>query len=206
MKKFSNFFKTSLLGGTIVILPVVILIIFFTWLFRLVTGLIRPLTNVLSNYFELHPLFVDGLAIVLIISTCFFVGVFIKTRFGKFVHHTVEQKILGVAPGYNMVKETVLQILGGGGKRTAFSTVVLAKLFDSQTMATGFLMDENENGIMTVFIPTAPNPTTGFIFHIPAKDVQIIDINVDVTMRSILGCGTGASKLIDNYFKKINNL
>ncbi len=204
MNKFNNFFKTSLLGGTIVILPVVILIIFFSWLFRLVTGLIRPLTKLLSNYLEFHPLFVDGLAIILILTVCFFVGAFIKTRFGKFVHNTFEKKILAVAPGYNMVKETVLQVLGGGGKRAAFSTVVLAKLFDSQTMATGFLMDESEHGIMTVFIPTGPNPTTGFIYHVPEKDVQIIDVSVDVAMRTILGCGTGSAKLVDEYFKKIS--
>lgn len=197
MKKFNEFFKTSIIGGIIVILPIVILFIVFSWLFKLVSGLIRPVTGILSRFLEIHPLFVDFLAIVLILWACFFVGFFVRTRFGKFLHDLIERHVLKIAPGYNMIKETILQLTGA--KRAPFSTVVLAQIFENKTMVTAFLLDEHEDGTMTIFVPTAPNPTSGFIYHLNTKFVHPVNVTVEEAMRTIIGCGSGSAKLIEKY-------
>jgi uncharacterized membrane protein len=63
---------------------------------------------------------------------------------------------------------------------------------------TGFVTDIHENGLYTIFVPTGPNPTTGFIFHLEEAYVQKIDTPVEEAMRSIISCGAGSECLIKN--------
>ena len=53
----------------------------------------------------------------------------------------------------------------------------------------------------TVFVPTGPNPTSGFIYHLPNKYIHKVDVRVEDAMRSVISCGTGSSALIQ---KKLN--
>lgn len=201
MKKLKEFIQTSLLGGFTIILPVAILIAVFGWLFNFVSNLISPLTNVLVNQSGFPKVLADIIVIALILAVCFFVGIFVRTRFGKFLHTTVEERILKVAPGYNLIKETVLQILGS--KKSPFSTVALAQIFANDTLVTSFVTDEHPDGSFTVFVPTGPNPTSGNIYHLSARYVHPIDVSVEDAMRSIISCGAGSSELLSKYKDKI---
>ena len=58
----------------------------------------------------------------------------------------------------------------------------------------------------TVFVPTGPNPTSGFIYHLPNEYIHKVDVKVEDAMRSVISCGTGSSALIQkmNLAKKSN--
>jgi len=195
MKRFQSFFLTSLLGGVIVILPIGILLSVFHWIFKFVTNLIAPLTNIIVTTAEIRMLIAQIIVIGIIIALCFFVGVFVRTRIGKFIYTFFEDKLLKIAPGYTLVKETVLQILGN--KKAPYSHVVLAQIFGNDTYVTGFVTDESPDGTYTVFVPTGPNPTSGNIYHLRKKYVHIVDAPVESAMQSIISCGAGSSKLIE---------
>ena len=64
-----------------------------------------------------------------------------------------------------MVKETVNQLFNR--KSSPFSSVALIQIFQNETLVTGFVTDEHQNGTSSVFVPTGPNPTSGFIYHLP---------------------------------------
>ena len=112
MKRLRSFLKTSLLGGLVVILPVTILVSVSLWLFGLITNWVQPLSDALRSYSEYNELITDFIAISLIIFTCFFVGVLVRTRIRDVLFRTIENRILKLVPGYSMIKETVLQIFG----------------------------------------------------------------------------------------------
>ena len=59
----------------------------------------------------------------------------------------------------------------------------------------GFIADEHENGNYTIFVPTAPNPTNGFVFYLESHQVQLVDVKPEDAIRMIIGIGTGASKM-----------
>lgn len=201
MGKIKTFIMTSLLGGVIVILPVVILFAVFEWVFHFITSLIQPLTDLIIAKSDIREIIADFLVLVIILATCFFVGLVVRTKFGGFIFNLIEHRLLKIAPGYTLIKETVLQLLGG--KRAPFSAVVLVRIFENDTLATGFVMDEHANGMYTVFVPTAPNPTTGFIYHLKPKYVYQVDVSVEEAMRTIISCGAGSSKLIERSRHKI---
>jgi uncharacterized membrane protein len=205
MDKFRAFLKTSLIGGFVVILPVAIIIFLFTWLFRLVTGLIEPLTNYAMKFMGIsmyQRILADIMVISTIILACFVLGAFVRTKLGTYLHRVFEEKILKVAPGYNLIKETVMQFLGG--KKAPFSSVAIVQLFGSETetYVSAFITDTHSDGSYTVFIPTGPNPTSGNICHVSGDYVFPVDAPVEDTMRSIISCGAGSSRLIDSMIKK----
>ncbi len=195
-----NFFKTSLLGGIVIILPVALLLFVFKWLFNLVTDIIQPLTNLIMAKSQLQEFLADLVVIAIILIVCFLVGAFVRTAVGTFVHITLEDRILKIAPGYSLIKETVMQFLGK--KKSPFSSVALAQIFGNETLVSVFVTDEHEDGSYTVFVPTGPNPTSGNIYHLRGEFVHPIDVPVEDAMRSIISCGAGSTELINAYVKK----
>ena len=198
MKRLRSFLKTSLLGGLVVILPATILVSVSLWLFGLITRWIRPLSDALRSYSEYNELITEFIAISLIIFTCFFVGVLVRTRLGGFLFRTIENRILKLAPGYTMIKETVLQIFSNRDE-SPFSSVALAQVYGNDTLATVFITDKHADGSFTVFMPTGPNPTSGLIFHLKGEYVHPVDIPVQDAMRSIISCGAGTSRLVQQH-------
>lgn len=197
MDKLKQFLKTSLLGGVVVILPVAILVSVTMWIFDIVTGVIQPLTRLLISDSQLNEIAAEILVIGLILACCFFVGVLVRTRLGGFFYRFLETRILKLAPGYSMIKDTVLQIFGSR-KDSPFSSVALVKIFGNDTRMTAFITDTHDDGSFTVFVPTGPNPTSGLIYHLDGDCVQMVNIPVQDAMRSIISCGAGSAQLMQN--------
>ena len=205
MNKLKYFVRTSVLGGVVVVLPVGILVLIVTWLFGLVTRMVRPVTLFLQtkfpdvDFFQLE-LLADAVVVVALLAVCFVVGISVRTRFGRFVHESLENWILRVAPGYGLIKETVLQFLGHGA--SPFSQVALVSVYANGARATAFITDEHDDGSYTVFIPTGPNPTSGGILHVAAEHVELLDITVDEALRSIIACGSGSKQILSQSIQK----
>jgi len=200
MEKFKIFLRTSILGGTVVVLPVAILAFVFRWIFGFVTDLIQPLTNVVLKRSQVPEISADIFVVVLIVVGCFIIGVIVKTRLGGVLYHHIENRILKIAPGYSLIKETVVQILGS--KTSPFSSVALAHVYGNDTLVSAFITDRHPDGSYTLFVPTAPNPTSGNVFHLKGEYVHPIKVSVEETMRSIISCGAGSTKLIEAYRKQ----
>ncbi|MDH3830708.1 MAG: DUF502 domain-containing protein [Gammaproteobacteria bacterium] len=198
MDKLKHFLKTSLLGGLVVILPVAILVSVSVWIFDLIASWIQPLTRIVIKDTQTNEFIAETFVIILIVAACFFVGVLVRTRLGGFFYNQVETRILRLAPGYSMIKETVLQLFGSR-KDSPFSSVALAQIFCNSTMATCFITDTHDDGSYTVFVPTGPNPTSGLIYHLRGKYVHPVSIPVQDAMRSIISCGAGSRKLMEQY-------
>lgn len=203
LNRTKTFFKTTILGGITVILPAIILVFAFKWLFGVVQSGIKPLTDLAESYLSLSATYERAIAILIvlavIVTACFLVGLFIKTRIGRWTYGAFENSLLSKAPGYKMIKETVNQFLGK--KQSPFSSVALAQIFENDTKVTSFITDKHDDGTITVFVPTGPNPTSGFIYHLDQKYVHPVDVSVEDAMRSVISCGAGSDALIKGLKK-----
>ena len=202
MGKLNAFVKTTILGGLVVILPVAILMFTFTWLFGLVTDLIQPLTDLLfgESFLREYPYLAHAIVILIILAACFVVGVFVRTKAGTLIVRVLENAILRRAPGYSLIKETIVQIFGKGA--SPFSRVALVQVFGNDTLVTAFVTDEHADGSYTIFMPTGPNPTSGNVYHLKGEYVHPIDVPVEVAMRSIISCGAGSTQLVEAYINR----
>ncbi len=200
MERLKGFLKSAIVGGLLVVLPVAIFLFILSWVFGLVRSAIAPITSLLMENSALQGLIVDALGIALLILICFSVGVVVRIRLGHWLFSILEKTMFMKAPGYMLIKETVAQFLGN--KRSPFGAVALAQIFENETLVSAFITDEHQNGYVTVFVPTGPNPTSGNIYHLPRHYVHPVDVPVEDAMRSIISCGAGSTRLFNKYVEK----
>jgi len=198
MKRLQNFMLNTFIGGFIVILPIAIFIFVVQILLNVIKNILSPLSNLLRDELNLAvpEYLINFIAAGIIISICFLIGLFIRTQIGKNFFGQIEKTWLLKLPLYGTIKETVQQFTGA--KKMPFSDVVLIDVFGNGTRMTGFITDEHESGNYTVFVPTGPNPTNGFIFHVKADQIERVDkaVKTDDAMRTIIGVGVGSAGIL----------
>jgi len=183
-----------MLGGVLVVLPLVILILVFKSLYEFIADKLKPITYILLETAKLQEFVASMLAIILILLFFFVVGLLVKTRLGRFSIEKLEIKIFTKLPLYKFIKETILQLVGN--EKNVFKNVALVKLFGNETRVTAFITDEHDDGSFTVFVPSGPAPTAGFIYHLTRNNVQIINYPIDKAMRTIFSVGAGSNELL----------
>jgi uncharacterized membrane protein len=195
--KPSEFTKTTIIGGVVVVAPIAIIIMAFNWLFELITDSIQPITDIITPL-GVSELLADLLVLVGIALVCFKIGLLMKTKMGVWIYHSFETTVLSNIPLFSTVKEIVSQF--SGNKQSPFERVAMARIFQNRTMSTVFITDET-NSTYTVFQPTGPNPTSGNIYHLNKVYVTPIDIPIETAMRSIISCGAGSKEVLAAYEK-----
>ena len=192
MKGVKKFALTTLLGGLVVVMPAVILTMVFLWLFNLIMDLVQPLADLVSLGTNITGILASIIAISLILSVCFLVGLFVKTRIGKFLHEFVEREVFTRIPGYRVLREIIQHFVGESD--LPFSSVVLINPFGTGSWMTGFVTDNSGRDYVTVFVPTGPNPTSGNIYHVNRSEVVNVEASVEDGMQTVIGCGVGSSR------------
>ena len=196
--RIKKFFITTLMGGLLVILPVVVILWAFNMLIKFVVSNITPVTMIVDKFISVKYL-PEIISAIVIVVICFLVGLAVRTKLGNWIHINVEEKVLTKIPGYSMVKGAINQLISTDKKTKPFSQVVLFKLFNNDVLLTGVITDDEDEEYVTIFCATAPNPTSGFIYHVLRKDVFLIDVGVEDTMRTVFSGGSGSSMLIKRY-------
>lgn len=189
-----NFLWTTFLGGVVVVLPLTVFILLANLIFKFIRGIIEPISKLIPPAWINNDLLADFLTLVVIVFFFFFVGLAIKTRLGRAIVQYIDRELLHRLPTYPTIKETVQQFLGT--KKTPFSQVVLADIYGNDTRMVGFIADEHEDGTLSLFVPTGPNPTTGYIFLVKEHQIQRINARPDEVIRMIIGVGVGSSKVL----------
>lgn len=199
-KEFRDYINTTLIGGFLVMLPVAILLIVFNWLYNIVVSIIQPITSLLTFGGRIDSFLASILAIAILIVTCFGVGFLVQTSLGNYLYEEFDKRVLSKIPFYKPIRDTVKTF--SDREKMPFSKVVMVKVFDSETLMTGFVTDKHIGDMITVFVPTGPNPTNGFIFHVRADQVTVIDVPVEEAMKSIISVGAGSKNIVESYFRK----
>lgn len=194
MKKVNYFFRTTLFGGLLVAMPIIVLILVFRWGFNIALDIIEPITNLIIRTSQLNYLIASIISISAILVVSFAIGLAVKTRLGKYSYNYFEENFLKKIPFYKIIKETIIQLFGT--KKSLFSGVALVDLFGNGNLVTAFITDVHENGMYTVFVPSGPAPTAGFVYHVKPEFVAKIDYPLDQSMRTIISLGVGSNALV----------
>lgn len=185
-------FKT-LVDGALLVLPLAIILFALYLLFRFVFNLLVPISTILSTGNETPHWWVNIISLIVLLLFLFAIGLSVRNRSGKFYFTYFERNYLSQIPLYTTVRDTVQQFTGL--KKMPFSQVVLIDPFKTGVLMTGFVTEEVSQDIFTVFVPTAPNPTNGNIYHVPKESIQFLKVGTDKAMRTVVSMGTGSACL-----------
>lgn len=197
MDKLKNFLATTFLGGLVVILPLAIFAILAKWVIGFFDGVIDPISSLFPERW--NEVLIKLMAFGIITAFCFSVGLLVRTQFGNSIFSWFEEQLLYRLPLYSTIKDTVQQFFGK--EKTAFSQVVLMEPFGEGAKMVGFVTEETENGLLTVFTPTAPNPTNGYVFIVHRDMVEFLDAKSETAMRNVISLGAGMGKMIEKSRK-----
>jgi uncharacterized membrane protein len=205
VKRFNRFARTAIIGGLAAVLPLALLILVFRWIVLLIVKYLEPIVSLINTDSKIQLYLVYLLTIIAILGTFFMAGLVVQTRLGKFFNNVLEDRYLMKIPGYKVARDTVLQFFGKN--RSFFSKVVLVDIFNSGTLMTGFITDD-QGEIITVFVPTGPNPTSGNIYHVKREKVVVTSTSIDTGMKTIISCGAGSKEIFEHVKNpnQLNNL
>ena len=193
----NNFFKGILISAPVFITFYVawILIKFFD---NKVTPILGPLIPESFNPSNYLPFEIPGVGLITVFIFFAFIG-FLTTGFlGRFFKSLVE-RILSKTPvlrniysGLKQLFETILT-----KKSNSFREVILLEYPRKGVWAMGFLTGDTEgevqrltkNSMINIFLPTTPNPTSGFLLFLPKKDIQRLSMTVEEGIKMIISAG-----------------
>lgn len=194
-----SFLIRTFFHGLILILPTIIVLFLLSVIFRFVFNIVSPISSLLSQSAESHPFLIKMLALLILLVLIFIIGLVLRNASGKRYFKQFEGNYLLQIPLYSTVREIIAQF--SGLKKMPFSQVVLVDAFNTGVLLTGFITESIAGGIYTVFVPTAPNPMNGNIYHVPVSQLKFLDIEPEKAMRTIVGMGTGSSCLFAAKYK-----
>jgi len=127
-----------------------------------------------------------GLGLTLLVVVTLVSGIIVRTGLGKYFYNLVN-KIIFQVPVVNKVYKVIKEIVDTITAKQSFKTVVKVEFPKQGIYSIGFLTNEN-----TVFIPTAPNPTSGFL--IKTNKYEILDMEVEAAVKYVVSMGTIINK------------
>ena len=173
------------------------------WAFRtivdVVGGTFRPLyESHLPAPLERIPFLWDFVATIVVVAIVTTLGFLSNYVFGKYFLSIGERAIQRI-PGIGAVYNSVKQIVGtfGTQNRNLFNKVVLVEFPRKGVWIIGFLTNKMQgeaqsragSDCWTVFVPTTPNPTSGFLIILPRHDIVELDMTVGDGMKMIISGG-----------------
>ena len=206
-----QFMKRYFLTGLIILLPVTLTILIIVFIVNLLTkpfmGMVSQLLSKAQPLNQPFALFTPEQILrygsQLIILICLFliilfVGMFARWFFLRWFVHLTEQimhKVPLVNKIYKAVKDIVTHFFGQA--KTTFRQVVMVPFAKEGVYVLGLLSRVapktcNEQAgaqLHTVFVPTTPNPTTGFLFMYPESQIIHIDMRPEDAIKYIVSCG-----------------
>jgi len=202
-KKKLGFFKTTLLGAVLVVVPVGIVLFSLWQVVRLVKALLLPILGWLDFDSVVTELMLIVGALLLVVLLCYFTGVVVRTRWGARVRKWFEASILEKIPGYSMIRTLVHQYLGDEDERQ-FRPVLVDK-HGTGSLTIGFEIEELENGLVAVFFPSVPAVTLGGVEVVPDARVTPIKASMHDTLEALTMFGVGTSRLLNGEVEAEEN-
>lgn len=193
----SKSLRSYLLAGLVVWLPILVTI-----------GVLRFIIDLLDNTLALIPnayqpeqllgMHIPGLGVVLSLLLLLATGVFATNFFGQRLVSWGESllaRIPLVRSIYNAVKQVLNAVLSTNSE--AFRKVLLIeyprKGMWTIAFQTGAASTEINNKasdeMVSLFVPTTPNPTSGFLLMLPKKEVTELNMSIDEALKFIISLG-----------------
>jgi uncharacterized membrane protein len=144
-----------------------------------------------------HAYVSDLLAFGLLLVLCFLAGLAAKTSFARKSVDALEEKVLAKVPAYDTLKSKVLATLQSQEGETM--RPVLARFEDSWQIA--FEVERIAGGIITVYVPGAPDPWSGSVCFMTEDRIQAIDPAISPVLKTLKGLGKGSNVQLSTYFK-----
>lgn len=198
--------RNGFLIGVALFLPILLTIIVIRWV---VTKLNDLVLNPILLFLQPFIPDIEFIYLLILIKICLFLLIILLIALIGLAANNLALKrlfsfwesLLFKIPLINKVYITIKQISNAflGGKRHIFQSVVLIEYPRKGLYCLGFVtspiqkrlqdkLPRDSNGV-NIFVPTTPNPTSGFLLLVPKKEIISLDISVEEGMKLVISGG-----------------
>ncbi len=189
IKKFRHYF----FAGILILTPMVLT-------FYILKALLDAAGSILSPFFDyLFGVHIPGIGLVTLLVIVVVSGIVAENVIGKKIFEwwdALLKKMPLVHNLYQPIKQIFSAFSNKDGK-SKFSRVVLVEYPKAGSFAIGFVTNELEGKIterfekkmLSCFVPTTPNPTSGFLLIVPLNEVIPLSISVEEGIRFVISGG-----------------
>jgi uncharacterized membrane protein len=201
--------RTSFLAGLAVTLPAIVSVAAVMWLFRTASNFTDTLLFFLKFFLDKKDIYENGtsgdlfwywsvLAFALAVVLISIVGVLARYYIGKRMIEWLDAAMMQV-PLFNKFYGAIKQVNEAfSGNKNSFKTVVLVEFPREGIYSVGFIthdqhgevQQKTKEKVVAVFIPTTPNPTSGFLVLVPEAKVTRLDMSVADGIKYIVSLGS----------------
>lgn len=204
--------KASFYSGLIAILPIVITVYIFNWIFQIFLNLLQDsvltvairkivLQTGLGKEQDLHlytQILINVLSFVTLILLLIAIGtamrVFLFKKIGAFLNN-----LLVKIPLFSQIYSTITQIISlfASDRQKSYQKVVMFEYPRYGIYSIGFMTSDSNHFVeevtgeemCNVFLPTSPNPTSGMFIVLKKSEVRVLDLKVDDAIKLIISGG-----------------
>ncbi|MGH7501253.1 MAG: DUF502 domain-containing protein [Longimicrobiales bacterium] len=195
--RFSARIRRHLIAGLVVIAPVTATVWVLWWIFRLLDGLLGRFLSPMIQRWLPWDITIPGLGLIALFLILVVTGWAAERAVGSRVlaaWHRILERIPVTSRIYTAANRIVRAIFAG--EKRAFSAVVLIEFPSEGRWSIGFLSADAPGfarefipDAISVFVPTTPNPTTGFLVMVPREKALPVTITMDEAFTLILSGG-----------------
>ncbi len=186
--------RNNFIAGIVVLIPIGITLYLTLFLIR-ISGKVIPKEINPNNYL---PFNIPGVEILIALLIITFIGWLSLSFLGKKffeLFNNILKKIPILRTIYSAIGQMTESLTKSDNKQ---KSVVLLEYPRKGLWAVGFATKENEGliknkvneDIINVFVPTTPNPTSGFLLMVPKKDLIFLDVSFEQASKFIVSAGT----------------
>jgi uncharacterized membrane protein len=215
-KTFFARWRASFFTGLVVTLPAIVSIAAVMWIFKTVSNL----TDLLLFFLPKTITHADGgrgdmywywslLALMLAAVLISVIGVLTRYYIGKRIIEWLDMAMMNV-PLFNKFYGAIKQVNEAfAGNKNSFKTVVLVEFPREGMYSVGFITSEQhaevqqktKEKVLCVFVPTTPNPTSGFLVLVPEDKVTKLEMSVAEGIKYIVSLGSISPEQLPPKFK-----
>ncbi len=207
--------RRRLVAGLLVILPIYVTYFIIKSLIGLLGGILSPVVERIIVLLEGSPpsnaveeFVVTTIALILALSVLYFIGLFAANLVGKILinfYETILNRMPIVKNIYASTKQ-LIQIVSLPS-REAFKRVVIVEYpragMKVIAFVTGSIKSKDGTELTSIFIPTTPNPTSGFLLYLPESDIEETNMTIEEGMKLIFSGGILAPEVVEFSRKKV---
>ena len=188
MRQPRSFLLSTLVSGLIIVVPVYLAVLLLLKAMGSVMGLVRPFARLFPEWLPAA----NVLALLLLLIVCFLVGAAVRTGAGRAARERLEKSLFSRIPGYALLRSLTQQLAGYGEEKVWKPALVEIE----DALVPGFIIEELDDGRMTVFVPSVPTPLAGAVYVVDRRRVHVLDVPFTQAVSAISRWGAGSSELV----------
>ena len=205
--KFTSNLRNNFLTGLAVIIPVFITTYLIWSTIGIVDGWVLPLIPEKYALDKFIGIDVKGIGVIIFLLFTVFIGSLTKGYFGRTILKSAESLVdrmpvvRSIYNGIKQIAETVFSQSNNSFERACLVEYprkgIWAVAFVS-TKTKGEVSEKigKNKDLFSIFLPTTPNPTSGFLLFLPEKDIIFLDMSVEDAAKLVISAGLVTPKNI----------